>query len=79
MVGPSTFMTFINIKEIGQIKSVMTTSYVFNISALLVAYAFIHGSIPVAQAAIGIAVMSAGKTFYAPPKNSNKEGVNLEI
>jgi hypothetical protein len=63
MIGSSTFMTFIDIKEIGQIKSIMTTSSVFNISALLVAYAFIHESIPFAQAAIGIAVMSAGKTF----------------
>jgi hypothetical protein len=56
-------MTFISIKEIGQIKSIMTTSSVFNISALLVAYVFIHESIPFAQAAIGIAVMSASKTF----------------
>jgi len=63
IVGPSTFMTFISIKEIGQIKSIMTTSSVFNISALLVAYVLIHESIPFAQAAIGIAVMSASKTF----------------
>jgi hypothetical protein len=63
IVGPSTFMTFISIKEIGQIKSIMTTSSVFNISALLVVYAFIHESIPFAQGAIGIAVMSASKTF----------------
>ena len=63
MIGPSTFMIFGSIKEIGQIKSIMTTSSVFNISALLVAYAFIHGSIPFIQAAIGIAVMSEGITF----------------
>ena len=39
MVGPSTFMMFVSVKEIGQIKSIMTTRSVFNTSALLVAYA----------------------------------------
>jgi hypothetical protein len=62
-VGPSTFIMFVSIKEIGHIKSIMTTSYVFNISAFLVAYTFIHDIIPFVQATIGIAVMSAGKTF----------------
>ena len=39
------------------------TSSVFNISALLVAYTFIHESIPFVQAAIHIAMMTEGKTF----------------